>query len=187
MKKYLLEYKPFLLFLGKFFIAYLVLTFAYQSYLSEFDEKKFEVDGITESVAKQSSFILTWFNADSYTRPNLKESSVNLYYNNLWVARIVEGCNAVSVIILFISFVIAFTGKFKQTVLFVLIGSLIIHVSNILRIVLLSISIYHYPKYKELLHGVIFPLFIYGIVFLLWIVWVNKYSFYAKSTTKKQS
>jgi exosortase family protein XrtF len=161
------------------------LTFAYQSYLSEFDEKKLEVDGFTESVANQSSYILSLINADSYTMPNLKEASVNLFYNNLWVARIVEGCNAISVLILFISFVLAFTGKFKQTVFFIIIGSLIIHVFNVLRIVLLSISIYHYPKYKEVLHSVIFPLFIYGIVFLLWIIWVNKYSFYAKNNTKK--
>ena len=184
MKKYLQEYKSFLLFLAKFFLAYLVLVISYEIYLSNFDETKNEVDGFTKLVANQSSDVLSIFNSYSFTKPNFSEASVKLFYNNMWVARIIEGCNALSVIILFVSFVIAFTGKFKQTVLFSLFGIVIIHVFNILRIVLLSMAIFHYPKYREILHGVIFPLFIYGIVFLLWIIWVNKYSFYASKNNK---
>ena len=182
MNKYFSEYKPFLSFLAKFFGTYLVLTFAYQTYLQEFDSTKFEVDGFTELVAQQSKDVLSLFDSYSYTQPNLKESSVNLFYKDKWVARIVEGCNAMSVIILFISFVFAFTGKFKQTLLFVLGGSLLIYIFNIIRIALLSMAIFHFNRYQEILHGVIFPLFIYGVVFILWIIWVNKFSKYAKKT-----
>jgi exosortase family protein XrtF len=99
------------------------------------------------------------------------------------VARIVEGCNAISVIILFIAFVIAFKGDFKKTVLFVLAGSILIHLLNVVRIALIAIALYHYPQHEHLLHGVIFPLIIYGIVFLLWVIWVNQFSSYA--TEKK--
>lgn len=185
MKKYFSEYKPFLFFLAKFFGTYLVLTFAYQTYLSEFDAENFEVDGFTELVSEQSKQLLSLFDSHSYTKPNLKEQSVNLFYHSKWVARIVEGCNALSVIILFVSFVFAFTGKFKQTIFFVIIGSLVIHVFNIIRIVLLSMAIFHFNQYQEILHSVIFPLFIYGIVFVLWVVWVNKFSIYAKKYHKK--
>ena len=180
MKNYFAEYKPFLFFLAKFIGTYLILTFAYQSYLDGYDSKHLEVDGVTELVAEQSKQLLSLFDSNSYTKPNLKEPSVNLFYHDKWVARIVEGCNAVSVIILFISFVFAFTGKFKQTILFVITGSFIIYVFNIFRIALLCMAIFHYKHYRDLLHGVIFPLFIYGIVFILWVIWVNKYSLYAK-------
>jgi exosortase family protein XrtF len=115
----------------------------------------------------------------------LKEASVKLFYHDKWVARIIEGCNAVSVVILFISFVIAFTGRFKQTLAFIIIGTIIIHFFNVLRIALLCMAIFHFPEYEHILHGVIFPLFIYGIVFLLWVIWVNKYSSYAKISIKK--
>ena len=87
--------------------------------------------------------------------------------------------------ILFIAFVIAFTGKFKNTVLFVVLGSVLIHVLNVVRIALLSAALYHFPKYEHLLHSVVFPLAIYGVVFLLWVIWVNKYSFYATEINKK--
>ena len=145
-----------------------------------------EVDGITQMVATQSEKVLLLFDSHSYTMPNLKEPSVKLYYHDKWVARIIEGCNAVSVIILFISFVIAFTGRLKPTVLFILGGIVLIHVFNVIRIALLCMAIFHYPAYQHFLHGVLFPLVIYGVVFSLWVIWVNKFSFYAWSFYKRK-
>ena len=180
MKKYFILYKPFLLFLGKFLLTYLLLTFIYQSYLSQFDVKKLELDGFTQIVANQTEDLMLFFNCDVKTAPNIKEPGVNLYYNQTPIARIIEGCNALSVIILFISFIIAFSGNLKSTILYIISGSILIHILNVIRIALLCVLMYHYPKQKHLLHGVLFPLFIYGVVFLLWIIWVNKFSKYAK-------
>jgi exosortase family protein XrtF len=56
---------------------------------------------------------------------------------------------------------------------------------NIGRIALLCIALYDFPQMEHILHGVIFPLVIYGVVFLLWVIWVNKYSNHATATTKK--
>ncbi len=184
MREYLIQFKPFLVFLGKFIFTYLLLAFIYQSYLNQYDEKNFEVDGMTQMVAHQSQQMLSLVDSNSYTLPNLKESSVKLFYHGKWVARIIEGCNAISVIILFISFVIAFKGKIWQTVLFILSGILLIHFFNVLRIALLCMAIFHHPSWEHFLHGVLFPLFIYGVVFSLWVIWVNKFSVYAKKTAK---
>ena len=101
-------------------------------------------------------------------------------YFNKYLARIIEGCNAISVIILFASFIFAFSAKFKTTFLFILLGSALIFVLNILRIALLTIGLYYYPEYEEFLHNIVFPVVIYGVVFVLWIVWVIKFSSYAK-------
>lgn len=185
MKNLLLQYKPFLFFLGKFIVSYLILTFIYQTYLNRFDSKNAEVDSFTKSVAEQSATVLSWFDSQSYTMPHLKEPTVKLFYKAKYISRIIEGCNALSVIILFISFVIAFTGKFKKTILFILFGTILIHFLNIGRIVLLCVALYNFPQYEHLLHGVIFPLTIYGIVFLLWVIWVNKFSLYASEIDKK--
>lgn len=181
----MLHYKPFLVFLGKFIISYLILTFIYQSYLGRFDAKNAEVDTFTQLVADESASVLSWLDAKSFTMPHLTEPSVKLFYKGKYISRIIEGCNALSVIILFISFVIAFTGKFKNTILFIIFGCVLIHVLNISRIALLCFGLYHLPHYEHLMHGVIFPLVIYGVVFLLWVIWVNKYSIHATGTTKK--
>ena len=185
MKDYFIQFKPFLLFLAKFAASYLLLTFIYQSYLHQFDEKKMEVDSFTQIVASQSKLLLSISDSQSHTGINTKEASVKLFYKGKWVARIIEGCNAISVIILFVSFVIAFTGKLKPTLLFLIIGSLLIHVFNVFRIALLCMALYNFPQFDSVLHDVIFPLVIYGLVFLLWMVWVNKYSFYAELPSKK--
>ena len=185
MKTLLQQYQPFLLFLGKFLLSYVLLTILYQAYLNQFDASKSEVDTFTQLVAKQTETVLSWFDAQSYTMPHLKEPSIKIIYHNKYVSRVIEGCNALSVIILFIAFVIAFTGKFKPTVVFILLGSVLIHLLNIARIALLSIGLYHFPQYEQLLHGVVFPLIIYGVVFLLWVIWVNKFSLYAGTAAKK--
>lgn len=185
MKNLLLQYKPFLLFLGKFIASYLFLTILYQSYLNRFDAKNAEVDSFTQIVADQSATVLSWFDSQSYTMPHLKEPSVKLFYKGKYISRIIEGCNAISVIILFIAFVIAFTGKFKNTIFFIIMGIFLIHILNIVRISLLCIALCSFPQYEHLLHAVIFPLVIYTVVFLLWVIWVNKYSMYATETKKK--
>ena len=184
MKKYFVVYKPFLVFLGKFLLTYLLLTIVYQSYLVQYDVKKFEVDSFTKLVAKQTKDVMVLFGCDASIAPNVKESAINIFYNQRSMARIIEGCNGLSVIILFISFVIAFSGKIKPTILFILGGSILIHALNVFRIALLCVLMYYYPKQQHLLHGVLFPLFIYGAVFLLWIIWVNKFSKYATKTAK---
>ena len=185
LKEYFIQYKPFLLFLGKFLLTYALLTFLYQMYLNQFDKTTFEVDGFTKFVAVQTHDLLFFFNENVSIAPHQSQSSVKLFYENQYVARIVEGCNALSVIILFVAFVVAFKGKVKTTILFILVGAVFIHILNIGRIALLAVALHHLPEYETLLHGVIFPLFIYGVVFILWVIWVNKFSLYAKVSDKK--
>ena len=109
-----------------------------------------------------------------------KKALILLEYNQLVVAKMIEGCNSVSVIILFVSFIVAFSGKLKPTLFYVLGGSIFIYALNVIRIGLLCSALYWLPQHKTILHDVVFPLFIYGIVFVLWVVWVNKFSLYAK-------
>jgi exosortase family protein XrtF len=99
LKEYLIQFKPFLIFLAKFALTYLALTLIYGHYLSHFNKKKIEVDGFTRLVANQSLKVLSVFDSNSYTLPNLEEASVKMYYHNKWVSRIIEGCNGLSIII----------------------------------------------------------------------------------------
>jgi exosortase family protein XrtF len=78
--------------------------------------------------------------------------------------------------VLFIAFIAAFSARLKTTLLYVLGGSALIYTVNLLRIVALSVGLFHYPKFESILHTVIFPAIIYGMVFVLWIIWVNRFS-----------
>ena len=162
----------------------MVLTIIYQYYLNQFDIKNNEVDGFTKLVSTQVEQLLLLFNGDAHIELHPSQPCYKFFYNGKYVSRIIEGCNALSVIILFISFVIAFSGKLKNTIYFIISGSIIIHVLNITRISLLMVAFYNFPEANFILHDILFPLVIYGAVFILWIIWVNKYSFYAKKPTK---
>jgi exosortase family protein XrtF len=183
LKTYFRQYRPFFIFLFRFFAVYAGLTLIYKLYLKQFDNLLvFEVDDFSKSLANQVQFVLEFLNYKCSLMEHDNQASIKLFLEGKYVARIVEGCNALSVMILFAAFVVAFTGKWKRTIIFILAGCGIIHLLNIFRIVLLSIALRHYPEQESLLHGVVFPLFIYGVVFGLWVIWVNKYSNYATGT-----
>lgn len=176
VKELFKKYRLVVKFIVTFLSVYLVLTIGYKLYLDFSDGSRFYPDYITNLVAKQSQSLIdaTGYNAEVLPHPN--EPSMKLIVNNKFVARVVEGCNSISVIILFISFIIAFAGNFKMTFLYVLAGSVLIYTVNLIRIAILSIGLYNYPWRREILHTVIFPLIIYGMVFLLWMFWVNRYT-----------
>lgn len=178
MKKYLVLYKPFLLFLGSFFFTYILLAFLYQLFLDSYEGGK--VDVVTRFVAQNTETVLSGFDKTVFIEESNREPFFTLYFYQKAMLRIVEGCNGISLIILFVSFIVAFSGSLKNTLLFVFGGSLLIYILNILRIAVLIILIYHFPSQLHLLHGVLFPLVIYSVVFILWFIWVNKFSKYAK-------
>ena len=159
-----------------------MLTFLYQRYLNGFEKNK--IDAITRMVSKNTEQVLQVFNNGSSIEESDGHPYMKLFYNQKYVARIVEGCNAISVIVLFISFVVAFSGKLKTTLFFIFGGSLLIYVLNVLRIAALSALIFYFPKQEPFLHGVLFPLYIYGVVFMLWLIWVRKFSRYASKDSE---
>ena len=142
-------------------------------YLDKSQDGKYYPDYFTHVVAKQSSELIEWMGYSSKIEPHELEASQKLFVNKEYMVRIVEGCNAASIIILFISFIIAFAEKFKKTLLFLLGGGLLIYIVNLIRIAVLTIMYYEYPQYQEMLHSVVFPAIIYGMVFLLWMLWVK--------------
>ncbi|OBX25495.1 exosortase family protein XrtF [Gelidibacter algens] len=176
MKELVKKYKSVIKFIVTFLLVYAVLTFAYKLYLDYSDGSEYYPDYMTNLVAKQTEALLNNFGYEARIERHPDEPSMKLIINSKYLARVVEGCNSLSVIILFASFVIAFAGKFKTTFFYILAGSVLIYVVNLFRIVILSIGLYHYPWRREELHTVIFPLIIYGMVFLLWMFWINRFS-----------
>jgi len=170
--------KTVVLFLIKFFGTYLLLFLLYSFYLNRTQNEiaPFACAPITKTVAVQTQYLLNIFGYPTEIAQDKETVSVKLFINGKFTAFIVEGCNAISIIILFIAFIVAFAGKFKTTVLYILFGSLLIYFTNILRIAIISVALYEYPQYQNVLHEIIFPSIIYGMTFLLWFVWIRYFS-----------
>ena len=101
MKNTINQHKPFFLFLIKFVLFYLIFTLIYKFYLNQFNLENKGVDGITEFVAHQTKNTLVFFGKDCEIIKHEFESSFKVIYSKKYLARIIEGCNAISVIILF--------------------------------------------------------------------------------------
>ncbi len=182
MKSIYAQNKPFFNFLIKFLAFYMSLALLYKLFINQFDVDNFELDTITKAVSSQTVGVMQFFDMNVQEYPHESEASMRIVYNDKYVVRIIEGCNAMSVIILFAAFVFAFSNGFKKTFFYIAIGSVLIYLLNIARIGFLIYALYYYPQYQEFLHGTVFPLLIYGFVFFLWIMWVLKFSGYERKT-----
>lgn len=176
------KYKKSIIFLSKFFVTYFLFFAVYAYYLksSQHKEGVFQCAPLTTEVANQTTSVLTFLGYKVTSVQHDKEMSVKLLVNDLYVARVIEGCNSISIIILFIAFIVAFSGPKLATVVYAIVGSVIIYGINILRIAFLTIMLYKYPNQQMVLHNLVFPAIIYGTTFMLWVIWVHKFSHYKK-------
>ncbi|HET7361303.1 MAG TPA: exosortase family protein XrtF, partial [Salinimicrobium sp.] len=152
------KYKAVIIFILSFLGAYFLLAVLYNWFLEVFSQGSNAPDLLTKLVARQSQALISTFGYEVRVFQDANFPVMNLWVNSQFVSRIIEGCNSASIIILFISFMVAFFGKIKSTILFIFAGSVIIYATNIMRIALLSIGIYELPHYAHFLHKIVFPL-----------------------------
>lgn len=172
LRKIFTEHRAVFIFLGRFFGVYIGLSLLYLTYIALTTGQQ-AIDPLTALVGEQSQTIINGWGYEAKVLASGGTPELQLFVNGDLVARIIEGCNAVSIIILFVSFVFAFKKAFKKTLLFVFGGAVLIYGINLVRIAILAIALYHYPEKEPLLHQVVFPALIYGLVALLWMLWVG--------------
>ena len=75
------------------------------------------------------------------------------------------------VIVLFV----LFPGPWKHKTWFIPTGILIMHLTNIFRVVMLSVAMAHLPQYWDFVHDWVLRPFFYVVLFALWIWWVERW------------
>ncbi|HAT64611.1 MAG TPA: exosortase family protein XrtF [Flavobacteriaceae bacterium] len=186
MKELFRKYKSVLRFLLLFLGSYIVLSLIYGGYLKLSIGDSNTSDFITQLVAEQSNAVLNSLGYNAEVLANESLPSMQLWVEGVWVGRIIEGCNAISIIILFAAFIFSFAVSFKRTLVFFFAGATLIYAVNIVRIAILAIALYQYPQYQEILHTVVFPGIIYSLVFVLWVVWVRNLNLGKKNDSSFQ-
>lgn len=102
------------------------------------------------------------------------------YENHMGIAEtsgVVIGnpCDGLSLFILFTSFLIVFSGKWWFKVLYILLGIVLIHLLNVLRIVALALIVKYSPQSLDFHHSYTFTLLIYSIIFAVWMLRIKIY------------
>ncbi len=93
--------------------------------------------------------------------------------SGIWIG---DNCNAITLIALFAGFIIAYPGNVIRKLWFIPLGSLIIFVLNVIRMVVLTIIDTYSRAWTEFNHTYTFNIIIYGVIFILWIYWAKKLS-----------
>lgn len=177
------DFRPVFKILLRFLVLYVLLVLGYQLYLNMY--KGAGLDPVSDWVARQTIFVQNALDYPSQLVPGKPDQETSWFYvSGRYVSRMVEGCNAISVIILFLAFIFAFF-RGSKTFLFAFAGLLFLHIVNVLRIAGLNILLVEMPQYSKIGHDYLFPAIIYGSVVVLWLVWINKFAL--KETSDENS
>jgi exosortase family protein XrtF len=113
---------------------------------SQVKDNGFQCASITTKVAHQTVSFLNFFGYNNTSEQHKEEISIKLLVDNRYTARVIKGCNSISIIILFIAFIVAFSGPLITMILYAIAGSFLIYLINILRIAFLTMMLYKYPN-----------------------------------------
>ena len=165
------DFKEILWVLLRFLGIWLLLFLLYQWYLNQFSGN---IDGFTKIISDQSAFLLNLTGYETITKDFPTHETILFYINGKSATRMVEGCNAVSVMIMFLAFVFAFY-KGVKTFYFAFSGIVLLYILNLFRIYVLNVIVVDFPALTKYAHDYFFPAIIYGGVVVLWLIWINKF------------
>lgn len=157
-----------------FILITLVVHFSYrawaaESYIPIKDFINSLHDHLSERVFTESSwFIQTIFGMDITTVDR------TMYWPNNGYISINYGCSGLKQMIQFVLLMMIFPGPWKHKLWFIPLGVLIVHLTNLFRIIGLAVVLVNIPDYWQFSHDYLFRPFFYVIIFSLWVWWVEK-------------
>lgn len=86
---------------------------------------------------------------------------------------LVDGCTGISAIGLFLGFILAYPGDWKNRISFCLLGIGVIYIVNILRIVILVITQEEWNNFFDITHDYSTTTIFYIVIFVMWMAWVK--------------
>lgn len=102
-------------------------------------------------------------------------------FPGLWMG---DNCNGLVLFALFSGFVIAYPGPVRKKLWYIPLGIIALEILNVIRVVALAIIQTHSLEMTQFNHTYTFTIIIYGFIFMLWMVWVNKLSGHAIKNVK---
>ena len=164
------QFRPALRFLVVFLATYFVGNIIYGLYVEFFRPLP---DPVTVWVTTQAAQALSLSGMLTTATSSSTEPIVWLKDESKTVLGVFEGCNGISVGIVFFSFLVAFGGKARRMIIFALGGFIVLHVANLFRIILLYYTARNRPFVFYYFHKYLFTAVLYLVVFALWFLWTR--------------
>lgn len=99
-----------------------------------------------------------------------------VYLNGKKIVGIADACNALELYVLYIGFLFCFPIASKKKLLaYIIIGTIIIYIANILRLAALGYIGYNYKaNLVDVAHHYVFKVVVYFIIFGLWVMYIRQ-------------
>ena len=165
------ENKKAIRFLIVFIGLYVVLNTLYGLYVRHALPGS---DEVTLAVTGQVIWFLGFFDSTIAYYPSAVSAYIPVANDHGIVINVFEGCNGLNVMIVYVSFLLAFAGPRKVLIKFAVTGLVAIHAVNLLRIGLLYGVALYFPSQLYFFHKYFFTGMIYLMVFVLWFYWVKR-------------
>lgn len=173
---------------GIFMLITIIVHFLYRLWANHYDHRLFGIQIITPAVFDFFSDILfypsKWINDHifglSFTVENrdmyFNSGNVQDNYKALGWIGVHPSCSGLKQFLQFIILMMLYPGSWKKKLWFIPLGVFLIYITNIVRIVGLSLIIVEWSNqdYYKFSHDYIFRPFFYVVIFGLWVYWVEK-------------
>ena len=168
---------PLYRFLFNAIIFYVAWYLVYEIWIHPIDIIDLKVVALTMNTARRMLNLLGFVTFQYKTRLIGIDGA-----GGLWMG---DNCDSIELCAIFIGFIIAFPGYWKQKLWYIPLGVIIITCMNILRVVVLAIIQRFCSKsILDFNHTYTFNILVYGAIFGMWYLWVKKI---AKAPILKQN
>jgi len=122
-------------------------------------------------------YFLDFLGFDAYILPNEANLKALLYVGNQMTVSVAGPCDGFTLYLAFAWLILAFpTPQWKSKIWFLPIGIVIISILNMMRVGGLSLVAMYLPEYVDINHKYIFKILVYLAIFLMWALWMKKFS-----------
>lgn len=173
VKTFIVQNRELLQFLGSAFLLLLIWVLVSAFYPTLISKMHYY---IIRPQADISAFFLRLFGYEIDQDYMVNGCDARLVFAGHGAICVGSGCSGLELFLLFFGFIFLMKGRIKDKLWFVPAGFLLILVLNIMRIIGLSMIYYHNPQYLDFNHKYTFVIIVYGAIFGLWVLWVNRYA-----------
>jgi exosortase/archaeosortase family protein len=164
-----------------YFFHWLWWSGGLKHFLKEFALFSETEEFLAHIVAVQSSWIL-----DHLINYPIELLNNTIYTDKKNYVAVLGSCSGLKQFYQWTVLMVLFPGPWKKKLWYIPFGILIIHLFNLMRIITLVIVADHWPKQWDFIHMTILRPIFYLIIFLLWVLWVEKIRVSTKDKINKE-
>ena len=158
-----------------FFVVFLTLLLTYKA-VSNQCQTTFIDNGLRKSETAITVFFLRFFLKETEQKSVMRDNYQNaeeVFVNGERALSVINKCNGFQLHLIFSVFILTITGVYPKLISLVC-GNLVIYISNIFRIVCLTLIVHYKQDAFQFHHEYTFSLLLYVIVFMMWYFYLSE-------------